>query len=94
MEIIGEKINTTRKAVEAAVRQRDAAFIQDLARRQAEAGAAYLPDRLHSVRIAARKLRYALEVSAEAAGMVARRSPARCSPRPPSAEGKNRAFPS
>lgn len=42
MEIIGEKINTTRKAVEAAVRQRDAAFIQDLARRQAEAGAAYL----------------------------------------------------
>jgi cobalamin-dependent methionine synthase I len=42
MEIIGEKINTTRKEVEAAVRQRDAAFIQDLARRQAEAGAAYL----------------------------------------------------
>ena len=42
MEIIGEKINTTRKAVEKAVRQRDAAFIQDLARRQAEAGAAYL----------------------------------------------------
>jgi 5-methyltetrahydrofolate--homocysteine methyltransferase len=42
MEIIGEKINTTRKAVEAAVRQRDAAFIQDLARRQAEAGAAFL----------------------------------------------------
>lgn len=42
MEIIGEKINTTRKAVETAVRQRDAAFIQDLARRQAEAGAAYL----------------------------------------------------
>lgn len=42
MEIIGEKINTTRKAVEAAVRRRDAAFIQDLARRQAEGGAAYL----------------------------------------------------
>jgi 5-methyltetrahydrofolate--homocysteine methyltransferase len=42
MEIIGEKINTTRKGVEAAVRQREAAFIQDLARRQAEAGAAYL----------------------------------------------------
>lgn len=42
MEIIGEKINTTRKAVEAAVRRRDAVFIQDLARRQAEAGAAYL----------------------------------------------------
>ncbi len=42
MEIIGEKINTTRKGVEAAVRQREAVFIQDLARRQAEAGAAYL----------------------------------------------------
>jgi len=42
MEIIGEKINTTRKEVEAAVRQRRSAFIQDLARRQAEAGAAYL----------------------------------------------------
>jgi len=42
MEIIGEKINTTRKGVEPAVRQRDAALIQDLARRQAQAGAAYL----------------------------------------------------
>ena len=42
MEIIGEKINTTRKGVEEAVRKRDAAVIQDLARRQAEAGAAYL----------------------------------------------------
>jgi 5-methyltetrahydrofolate--homocysteine methyltransferase len=42
MEIIGEKINTTRKGVEAAVRQRDAASIRELARRQAEAGASYL----------------------------------------------------
>lgn len=42
MEIIGEKINTTRKGVEAAVRQREASLIQDLARRQAEAGAAFL----------------------------------------------------
>jgi 5-methyltetrahydrofolate--homocysteine methyltransferase len=42
MEIIGEKINTTRKDVEKAVRGRNAAFIQDLARIQAEAGATYL----------------------------------------------------
>jgi cobalamin-dependent methionine synthase I len=42
MEIIGEKINTSRKSVDKAVRERDAAFIQDLARRQAEAGATYL----------------------------------------------------
>jgi 5-methyltetrahydrofolate--homocysteine methyltransferase len=42
MEIIGEKINGTRKRVGRAVAERDAAFVQDLARRQAEAGAAYL----------------------------------------------------
>jgi cobalamin-dependent methionine synthase I len=42
MEVIGEKINTTRKAVEKAVRERNAAFIQDLARKQAESGATYL----------------------------------------------------
>jgi len=42
MEIIGEKINTTRKDVEKAVRERNSAFIQDLARIQAEAGATYL----------------------------------------------------
>jgi len=42
MEIIGEKINTSRKGVERAVRERDAAFIRDLAERQAEAGATYL----------------------------------------------------
>lgn len=42
MEIIAEKINGTRPEVGAAVQGRDAAFIQDLARRQAEAGAAYI----------------------------------------------------
>jgi len=42
MEIIGEKINTTRKDVGKAVRERDAAFIEDLARKQAEGGATYL----------------------------------------------------
>ena len=42
MEIIGEKINTTRKSVEKALRERDHDFIQDLARTQAEAGATYL----------------------------------------------------
>ncbi len=42
MEIIAEKINTTRKDIEKAVRERDAGFIQDLARKQAEAGATSL----------------------------------------------------
>ena len=42
MEIIGEKINTSRKSVAKAVQERDAAFIQGLARDQAEAGATYL----------------------------------------------------
>jgi 5-methyltetrahydrofolate--homocysteine methyltransferase len=42
MEIIGEKINGTRKRVARAIAERDAGFIRDLARRQAEAGAAWL----------------------------------------------------
>ena len=42
MEIVGEKINTTRKSVRRAVEERDTAFIQDLARKQSEAGATYL----------------------------------------------------
>lgn len=42
MEIIAEKINGTRKEVGAAVAGRDTAFIQNLARRQAEAGATYI----------------------------------------------------
>jgi CHAD domain-containing protein len=33
-----------------------------------DAGAVYLPERLHAVRIAVKKLRYALEIAAEAAG--------------------------
>ncbi len=42
MQIIGEKINGTRKRVAQAITERDAAFIQDLATRQAGAGAAWL----------------------------------------------------
>jgi len=42
MEIIGEKINGTRKRVARAIAERDADFIRDLARNQAEAGAAWL----------------------------------------------------
>lgn len=42
MIIVGEKINTSRKAVEQAVANRDAAFIARMAREQAEAGAAYI----------------------------------------------------
>ena len=42
MEIVGEKINTTRKSVRKAVEERDTTFIQDLARQQFEAGATYL----------------------------------------------------
>ena len=42
MLIVGEKINTSRKSIEEAVRKRDAAFITKVAREQAEAGAHYI----------------------------------------------------
>jgi len=42
MKIIGEKINGTRKRVAQAIAERDVAFVQDLAKRQADAGAAWL----------------------------------------------------
>jgi 5-methyltetrahydrofolate--homocysteine methyltransferase len=42
LEIIGEKINGTRKRVAQAIAKRDADFIRDLARKQTEAGAAWL----------------------------------------------------
>jgi cobalamin-dependent methionine synthase I len=42
MIIIGEKINTSRKSIEEAVKKRDAAFIAKVAREQAEAGAHYI----------------------------------------------------
>jgi cobalamin-dependent methionine synthase I len=42
MQVIGEKINGTRERVAQAIEERDAAFIRDLAVKQAEAGAAWL----------------------------------------------------
>ncbi|CAG0928396.1 5-methyltetrahydrofolate corrinoid/iron sulfur protein methyltransferase [Thermoflexales bacterium] len=42
MKIIGEKINGTRKTVAAAIAQRDAEFIQNLAKKQVEGGAHWL----------------------------------------------------
>ena len=42
MIIVGEKINTSRKSIEEAVRKKDAAFIARVAREQAEAGAHYI----------------------------------------------------
>ena len=42
MIIIGEKINGTRKAVAAAIREKDGEFIQDLAITQADGGSTYL----------------------------------------------------
>jgi len=42
LKIIGEKINGTRKRVAQAIQERDGVFIQDLARKQAEAGADWL----------------------------------------------------
>jgi CHAD domain-containing protein len=51
-------------ALDARVARR-AASLRDASRR---AGALYLPERLHTVRIAIKKLRYALELSADVAG--------------------------
>ncbi|MBI5965813.1 MAG: methyltetrahydrofolate cobalamin methyltransferase [Chloroflexi bacterium] len=42
MKIIGEKINGTRKRVAQAIAERDAEFIKDLAKKQSDAGAAWL----------------------------------------------------
>lgn len=42
MIIVGEKINTSRKSVQEAVERRDAAFIVNVARSQAEAGAHFI----------------------------------------------------
>jgi len=42
MKIIGEKINGTRKRVAQAIAEKDAPFIQDLAKKQADAGADWL----------------------------------------------------
>ena len=42
MRIIAEKINGTRKAVAKAIAERDAAFIQNLAQKQAAAGASWM----------------------------------------------------
>ena len=42
MLIIGEKINATSKRVAQAIAQRDASFLQEMARQQVEAGAHYL----------------------------------------------------
>lgn len=42
MKIIGEKINGTRKRVAQAIAERDAVFIKDLAKKQAEAGSTWL----------------------------------------------------
>lgn len=42
MLLVGERINTSRKVIEPAVRNRDTAFIQDVARLQVESGANYV----------------------------------------------------
>ena len=48
----------------------------------ADAGAVYLPERLHAVRIAVKKLRYAVELSTEAAGERGGDGSARAEARP------------
>jgi 5-methyltetrahydrofolate--homocysteine methyltransferase len=42
MLIIGELINSTRKQIRAAIEKKDSAYLQDLARKQAEAGAGWV----------------------------------------------------
>ena len=42
LTIVGELINTSRPAVKEAVNNKDEAFIRDLARKQADAGATYI----------------------------------------------------
>ncbi len=42
MIIIGEKINSTNKATRSAIDNFDAVFVQDMARKQLDAGAAFI----------------------------------------------------
>lgn len=42
MVIVGELINSSRKAIAQAIEQKDKTYLQDLARRQAEAGASFI----------------------------------------------------
>jgi len=42
MLIVGELINTSRKAIKPAVESRDAAFIKEIAQKQVDAGADYI----------------------------------------------------
>ena len=42
MIIIGEKINATRTPIKALIQERDVQGLQDLAKRQADAGAGYI----------------------------------------------------
>ncbi|NLL17789.1 MAG: methyltetrahydrofolate cobalamin methyltransferase, partial [Clostridia bacterium] len=42
MLIIGEKLNSAIPSVREAIKNRDVAFVQDLARRQVEGGAGYI----------------------------------------------------
>jgi CHAD domain-containing protein len=58
----GSSRNAWRWAIEARMAHRAAALKAAVA----DAGAVYLPERLHAVRIAAKKLRYALELHVEA----------------------------
>lgn len=48
MLIVGDRINTSRKSIVAAVRDRDAATVQEIARRQVEAGAEWLNINMYS----------------------------------------------
>jgi len=57
-------VRSWRWAIDARVAKRAAR----LASAMGEAGALYLPERLHAVRIASKKLRYAVELSTEASG--------------------------
>ena len=56
-----EKPRSWRWAIDARVARRAAAVLSAMA----SAGTVYLPERLHAVRISAKKLRYALEVAAD-----------------------------
>ena len=60
-------VRTWRWAIDARVASR----ASRLSAAMADAGALYLPERLHAVRIAVKKLRYAVELSAEAASETA-----------------------
>ncbi|MBS3977698.1 MAG: methyltetrahydrofolate cobalamin methyltransferase [Syntrophomonadaceae bacterium] len=69
MLVVGELINSTRKAIAQALEQRDQAYLQDLARRQVEAGALIIDVNAAIGGNEADRMKWLVEIVQEAVGV-------------------------